>query len=151
MNKIALLKLAELLEDPEVHEENFDLTSWINDSEGIISMGFDEPGFEDVATALKWRMRRDRRMEIPHKCGMTCCALGWAGLNKWFIYRGFKTTCEGSISYREAQGWEAAEDFFDISGDHAIGLFSDESYPEDVTKLDVAKRVREFVRHGYLS
>lgn len=154
MNSEALLKLADLLESPVVQDENFNLDTWIDTSEGLFSgewdmnthLNYDESVDKFVAE-MKWRFRRDKRIEVPHNCGMTCCALGWAGLDHWFITKGFKTTPEGAVKHKSAgtYGWDAAETFFKIDCTHCFYLFSDESYGKSVTKLDVANRIRDFV------
>lgn len=150
MNKEALLKLAEILESKDVLEENFDLTAWMNDKNKVLGIGAtfgeDSPAFQAIVRTLKTRFRNDRRMEVPHNCGMTCCACGWAGLNRWFISRGFKTTHTGNVSYRGMLGWDAVTEFFGLDNDDAEYLFSDTSYDEGgVSKLEVAARIREFV------
>lgn len=81
-----------------------------------------------------------KRIMIPHKCGATACAVGYAGLDPWFRARGLSTSIDGDVKYvlpgenedddGAYDGFDAAAEFFGISADNAFYLFSDVSYAD---------------------
>ena len=93
------------------------------------------------------------KVSIPHNCGTTACAVGYAGLDPWFREQGFTTDAQGGVNY-ESQGgriissWNAVECFFDISEHRAEYFFSANNYPQDedeyvshATVTDVIDRI----------
>ncbi len=118
-----LLKLADYLDT--VRPEDFD-------------MGF-------------WAKRSNREAE----CATTACAFGWAP-NIWprFLclvepYRSFSRR-RGSVLHIATglRDFEAAQEFFGLSGGEACNLFDPPPGFEKETPKQVASRLRKFVRTG---
>lgn len=66
---------------------------------------------------------------IPHACGTTACACGYAGLDPWFRERGFTTNADGSLGgHNNMFGWAAVKEFFQITHADACFLFDIMSY-----------------------
>ena len=65
---------------------------------------------------------------IPHNCGTSACACGYAGLDAWFRAQNFKTDKNGNIYFGEFDSWDAVHEFFDINEETAANLFSGDSY-----------------------
>jgi len=84
---------------------------------------------------------------IPHNCGATACACGYAGLDLWFNEQGFRTTQGGTVQYGEKQSWGAVEDFFDLTVEESHYLFTGD-YDEYVSPDMVATRIELFIKRG---
>lgn len=85
------------------------------------------------------------------KCDTAACAIGWACIDKQFNKQGFRFTKEVSGYHATPRfggnfGWPAVQEFFDISGDRALKLFSGTSYEEPATPLCVIKRIRKYIK-----
>ena len=87
-------------------------------------------------------------------CGTIACAIGWAGSTPWFNNQGFclaryepvylKGSAEG---YRYSSGWDAVEEFFQITSEKAEYLFEAGAYPEDNrTRQAVIRRIMQFIK-----
>jgi hypothetical protein len=82
------------------------------------------------------------------ECGTVCCAVGWAGMNKWFRERGFKTyPVYGFVKHKGEQGFDAVVQFFEIDRDETEYLFHPYSYPPKRSYLKyVINRIKSFVK-----
>ena len=123
----------------------FSLNSWFE----WISANRIEQNFE------KGLRGDEEAMRIPHNCGTTACAVGYAGLDEGFREEGLLTTPDGNIKYTINKGqdseetvdsWDAVTVFFEISPFVATVLFSSEAYKEDDDVNVVRKRVIEAIR-----
>ena len=135
-----LLRLAQFLED-EVPAKNFNVSSW------YAARGRTKDGEDSTITTVK-----------KNECGTTACACGWAATIPEFVSDGF--TLRGNeagssirfIEYYDADedetysGFQAAEQFFNISSEDTYHLFAERSYPDDSGTLEnVVKRIRRLV------
>lgn len=85
-----------------------------------------------------------------NECGATCCAFAHACSIPEFREAGLHMAIfpedEDPIPwFGNAAGFDAAASFFEIDEIQARHLFADESYPDVVTPIDVAARIRELV------
>ena len=111
----------------------FNLDDWMNAYEKVDYRELEGRYGADYADDAK-------RIMIPHKCGATACAVGYAGLDPWFRARGLSTSIDGDVKYvlpgenedddGAYDGFDAAAEFFGISGNDAYNLFSDSAYPD---------------------
>ena len=103
------------IEDEEGNKENCDIES------AQASAVFKK------AEALWAMFEADGCLEhIPHACGATACATGFAGLNKWFRDRGFKTGLDGLVTYTTSYNdCEGNPYEYEWGGFRAIEQFSD--------------------------
>lgn len=77
-------------------------------------------------------------------CGTAACAAGYAGLNPWFRRKGFITDrIKGDVRFNDETGFDACEDFFGLSDEQALALFTPNLGHE--TPKQVAKNIRKFV------
>lgn len=90
------------------------------------------------------------------ECGYVACAIGHAMIDPWFTRRGFKkgkrsrtvfNKDHATPHYKGKYGWDAVENFFDLSFEEAIFLFTNYYSQERVTPKQVAKRIRKFVKN----
>lgn len=94
---------------------------------------------------------------MPQSCGTTACAMGWATV--CFPRSGLKilqSTFSPTIDliYKKHNGWEAVEEFMDLSEMEATWLFDEQAYPLTEPKTGpraVAERIRQFVKARQLS
>lgn len=126
---------------PEL-SERFDLRTWF-DTYSANGRQHMEAQFESEEDTLS----------IPHNCGTTACAVGYAGLDPWFREQGFTTADDGSVTFKTHYGhrstsWNAVEEFFNISEHRAEYFFSANKYPQDedeyvshATVTDVIDRI----------
>lgn len=93
------------------------------------------------------------------ECRTTACAGGWMASNPWFRQRGLKLKIKqraleyenADVVYNDLNGSEALAEFFEIDRVAAYTLFVDlASYHGNSTPKQVAKRIRKFVKTGYL-
>lgn len=83
-------------------------------------------------------------------CGTVRCAIGWAAQDNYFIQQGLCMTPgleSGNLTYRDAYGWDAVQDFFDMNREEA-DIFSSGYYPqfdENPTALQVADAIKAFI------
>jgi hypothetical protein len=143
MNVERLTRLAELLKD--VHKDAFDITTftggYIENSEGGLMHA--ELRYNG-ALYNKWMKNYAASLEkdlvwVPHNCGATACACGYAGLDPWFRDHGFVTTREGRVNYTKEDGtiytgYEAMMYFFDLSTTQTDHLFTVHGYPSSKVK-----------------
>ncbi len=96
----------------------FNLNDWMDVNNSDVTK---EAGLQnDVVTDVTY---------IPHTCGCTACACGYAGLDPWFREQGFKTTPSGNVMFDDDfDGWYAVEKFFGINTNTAYKLFQSSSY-----------------------
>ena len=129
--KNRLLKLAALLEADAKNKKGvkFDLGIWGRS---------DDPELTPVSVS----------------CGTTACAVGLAVVSGAFKRSGLYNTADlpGRISpsFDNRVGFDAVEAFFDLTGEEAGFLFSDDFYPVSFRtgakgERFVAKRIRQFV------
>lgn len=128
MNKKRLLKLADFLET--VPAEAFDIVEWQS-----------QPASKPEG-------------ERPGQCGFAGCAVGWAAHGK--LFRSFKINKAGKLRYGPdddaLRSWVAVDTVFGFTpssiwfgSPEATHLFAAQSYPDDPTPKQVAKRIRAFV------
>jgi hypothetical protein len=77
-------------------------------------------------------------------------AVEWAGIQPWFRRLGLKTvedvvTGKRTVIYKEHAGWEAVEEFFDLTPVLAEMLFS-EKMVKGRSPKEVAKRIDNLIR-----
>jgi hypothetical protein len=81
------------------------------------------------------------------ECGTAACAIGWSA--SIFKDEGLKII-KGNMRYIPVyelfRKWEAVENFFEISHEETLTLFSARSYYPSNNHLAVVKRIREFVK-----
>ena len=88
---------------------------------------------------------------VPHSCGTTACAAGYAGLDNWFRLEGFRTTADGAIIYDKAnsrkQGWDAISAFFELDMKLTKRIFDAEAYaPNNNGPVHVLGRMIEVIQ-----
>lgn len=130
MNIEALLRTADILE--QVRDDAFNLYSFVG-------RNYKEDKFAEAIST-------ERTILVPHNCGCTACATGYAGLDPWFVERGFETTLSGDIYYKNKgqEGWEAVYAFYGLSYQQAHYLFDSDSYASLTDRAPVIARLREF-------
>ena len=89
-------------------------------------------------------------------CGTEACAVGWAAADPWFKRRGLKLAVDDEDNggrttyepvYRSTSGFDAAADFFSITFDEALHLFSPLQYFHGKrSRRDVIRRIKAFVK-----
>jgi hypothetical protein len=92
------------------------------------------------------------------QCGATACAIGHVGADPAFMSQGFHI--EGTRlpfsatpffrpvfvdADRKYAEWEAVMQFFDLTSEQVMYLFSSDSYPELVRPEDVIAHIRELI------
>lgn len=91
-------------------------------------------------------------LTIPHKCGTTACAVGYAGLDPWFRTQGLRTSIQGDMHYHPSgfnhplQNFPAVYEFFGIEPQVAGEMFTPYSYVRagiKPTLANVRARVQE--------
>lgn len=122
-------------------EAEFNLLSWVGDLErGSDDWDSDYNGLifreEDFPLIVE-------PMLIPHNCGCSACACGYAGLDPWFREQGFCTTPSGTVTFSGFQSWEAVQAFFDISARIAERLFSS---GDMTSREDTIARIEDFLK-----
>lgn len=84
-------------------------------------------------------------------CGTAACAVGAAGLTKWFQKEGLSINNNSFNSqlipyYGDDRGWDAVNLFFDIDDVVSTYLFETDSYSRATPKM-VADRIRELLQN----
>lgn len=92
------------------------------------------------------------------ECGTVACAAGWAGMDPWFVERGFRTSLKGNgvALYVGNSAWrmdyDACRDFFGADDDEAEHIFDPKTYKDrfgfsacDITPPMVIARIRELL------
>lgn len=88
-------------------------------------------------------------------CGYTACAVGHAGMDKWFISRGLETDPRtGAIYFWPVDmsfgiaGWNAVKTFFGLSDVQSLYLFSPDYYRYEEWRDThaVVKRIQDFIK-----
>lgn len=125
-------------------EAPFNLLSWVGDLErGSDDWDSDYNGLifreEDFPLIVE-------PMLIPHNCGCSACACGYAGLDPWFREQGFITTPRGTVTFGDAQSWQAVEAFFDLRASESHYLFSS---GDQTSREDTIARIERFLTEGY--
>ncbi len=99
------------------------------------------------------------------ECGSTACAIGYCGLDPWFQEQGLWLVSEDipdskgkffvQPRYHGRSGFDAIEDFFNISRELAECLFHPDGYYDDMddsagkpSSADVAKKIRRLLAEG---
>lgn len=146
MNIEAFEQLIRVLEEVKAkYPESFSLSNWV-ETELSYDSQLSDVADENPDTPLT---------ELVVSCGTTACACGWAGMDKWFLDKGFRfNLSDGDMLFDTEQGeeygWGAVSKFFDISHDMADYLFSeysyDDDYPNDVSIDSVIKRINEVIK-----
>lgn len=156
MNTEALNQLVRVLNQVQNTAEllaSFSLSDWMDTNDIKAERA------EDI---LKETPHTMEYITIPHKCGATACAVGYAGLDPWFRARGFETSIYGDLQYtytlqeggtQSEYNWAAPMKFFDLAEHEAHYLFFDANYRDQavdgkVEPLVVANRIKEFIRIG---
>lgn len=91
--------------------------------------------------------------EFGRNMGDYCryCAAGFAGLNPWFIERGFLTVPNGEFLYevvfKNEYYMNAIVKFFEIDHKDAIKLFHSVSY-NDASQEKVLERIKEYIKNN---
>ena len=150
MNKRALEQLASMLET-KVEAKYFDLSGWVGNDDDFTT----KPKYQMSQSAVQEKFSEvENVFLVPHACGTTCCAVGYAGLDEWFSSNGFRTdlyyghvyfTPEGREGEVRYTGWDAVTTFFDISENKARMLFNSNHYVKGAGPSLVAERIREFI------
>jgi hypothetical protein len=105
-------------------------------------------------TLSTWRENRD--------CGTVACAIGWACLDPVFIEQGLTLVYEQSQYGGNAAafqprlagtedwltGFDVASQFFDITLQESLNLFSSGSYGRNPTTADVIARIEKLLARG---
>lgn len=78
------------------------------------------------------------------ECGTKACAIGWAARDAWFQDQELHLTASDPI-FKNLFGWDAVENFFQISKNQAVYLFSINSYKEDQSLSAVISRIKDFI------
>ena len=85
----------------------------------------------------------------PIYCGYAACAVGYACTLPELRAEGLTFTTAGGEPnepvYKDATGWQAVRDFFDLDAIPADRLFDVNSYSYGATPQDVAKRIRAYI------
>jgi|SRR5882724_3271763 len=145
-----LLKLANLLETDATNPQGvkFDLNGWA------------KPAYMSWSTEEDFY---DRQTEtVPVNCGTSACALGLAAISGIFKDEGFSFTISpiGILVpfFKDVttMGFDAAEEFFEITTHQSYQIFDPNYYPEaektgSIGELAVAARIRTLVAEGDLS
>lgn len=125
-------------------EAPFNLLSWVGDLDRESDdwdSEYNEPIFHTESLPLT-----AEPMMIPHNCGASACACGYAGLDPWFREQGFCTTPSGTVTFSGFQSWEAVQAFFDINMREANYLFSS---GDQTSREDTIARIECFLTEGY--
>jgi len=148
MNIERLLLLATKLETLK-SPIGFDLSNW--GDRGIIHEDFVKfKTFGKLLGAVS-AIRVKKKAANEPNCGYSACAVGHAGMMPEFQKLGFALVTGESQHklvphYDGLTEWEAVESFFDLTEKQAEKLFMPDSYGEDVTAADVAKRIRKMIK-----
>ena len=84
------------------------------------------------------------------ECGSTACAIGWCAQDKRFVEEGL-TLQRGEPIYECFYGWDAVEEFFELTERQASRLFNESGYKDlahDPKPKDVIKKIRHFIKTG---
>ena len=152
-----LTKLAEVLRVLKQVSEKQELTESFNLRDWMDGESVDEEVLEAQEAEFKEADQKGATLiHIPHKCGTTACAVGYAGLDPWFRARGLKTDNYGGISYHRriqhegldiSGGWHGVIQFFECTGTEARVLFDPDYYSEETTNggtlNDVIARIEQ--------
>ena len=153
MNAERLTQLVRVLKEVQASTEasvSFDLFDWMQDSNPDLMLPMIEEATRNNQTMI----------HIPHACGTTACAVGYAGFDPWFRSQGWTTTVYGGIQYEYNEGygpecasnWPAVTKFFELSLTDAEELFQSFSYKDEdgnniKNPLDlVIERVTKFIQ-----
>jgi hypothetical protein len=117
----------------------FDLGSWVDTT--------DDYRHEDPTVVARGALNAD------NYCGTTACACGLAALIPEFNKKGFKLQLDtwgdlATITYKDWEGFAAAEEFFGLTDREAAFVFHP-SYYDDLDPNDpkvVANRIMQMVR-----
>lgn len=157
----ALEQTIRVLEDVKKYHLNFDLRTFVGvDLEDSVDGQVNNNAVfrradSTAAKAFLAAMQKEQLVLIPHNCGCTACATGYAGLDPWFRERGFRTTIDGTMEYvnpttlKAVQGWDALSLFYGITDTQANYLFTNEYYNKATDPQEVIDRIREVLTHGW--
>jgi hypothetical protein len=143
MNREALEQTVRVLEDVIRYKLNFSLETFVGvnvdygdgDIENIGLGRYTGGEAKEASDKFYAAMEKEQFLLIPHNCGCTACATGYAGLDPWFRERGFMTEKDGRVMFNDERGWSALTEFYDLDEFAAEYLFMPhENYttPEDV-------------------
>lgn len=148
MNREALEQTVRVLEDVIKFRLAFDLKTFIGVSDYTgYNCSLWSCGDPDLQAKFKNAMEKEQFLLIPHNCGCTACATGYAGLDPWFIERGFKTTKEGGLRYGDFIDWAALMAFYQLSSGEADYLFT--NHFDYTTPEDVIDRISSVLTEGF--
>jgi hypothetical protein len=156
MNREALIQTVRVLKDVQKWNLAFDLTSFVGRSVGGENYSLSRyHTVDEVATASEKftaAMEKEQFILIPHNCGCTACATGYAGLDPWFQQQGFCTTPDGRVEYRRPSGtvnpnWYGMTEFYDLEQHEAQYLFM--PHCDYRTAQDVIDRIEDVLRDGF--
>lgn len=108
---------------------------------------------EDTETSFRFESKQKGFNLIAWGCGTTCCAIGFATLDPLFNREGFKywVNSLGTLAplYRELTGWTAVSKFFEITGEEADYLFSQDKYSNgnNTVPSEVVSRIEAFIQN----
>jgi hypothetical protein len=169
MNREALKQTIRVLEEVKARNLAFDLNTFVGynrqakDDRVAKNMpiypklAFDTTDEEDNLRQ-KWEksfLSTDEGLLIPHNCGATACATGYAGLDPWFVAQGFYTTLQGNVKYKhpdgdfEVDGWEALETFYDIYDEESEWLFMPAASYTVTDPQVVIDRIQDVLDNGF--
>lgn len=119
--------------------------------EGIKSVNFDMDFFCETADGEFARHNYELREKINKGCGTVGCALGWAGFDPKFRKAGLRTNVQSGdvLLNSNIENYEAGEEFFGISQEETLELFSPDRYPftgRPIRKASVLSRIRKLIK-----
>lgn len=133
INVEALKQLVRVLNDIQSDTrkvQSFSLVGWLGND--YISRPYDERRALDLRAEFDQADVHEASLTlVPHECGTTACACGYAGLDRWFRDAGFQTSHNGWVEFKEHFGWDAVKKFFRLNQADASYLFDAKSYIDD--------------------
>jgi len=95
-------------------------------------------------------------IRIPHACGCTACATGYAGLDPWFRARGFVTRSNGTVVMLDPDTrevihfeWDGMAQFYELDDLQAQYLFMPYPYDDPRDPQAVIDRIETVLRDGF--
>jgi hypothetical protein len=99
---------------------------------------------------------QDPDIRIPHACGCTACATGYAGLDTWFRARGFVTRPNGTVAMLDPDTrevinveWDGMAQFYELDDLQAQYLFMPQPYNDPTDPQGVIDRIESVLRDGF--
>lgn len=135
-----MVRVLRTVEQNEQLKNSFDLSDWVAD------INIDADINESYLELYDNTADNEQMLTIPHNCGTTACACGYAGLDPWFRKEGFITDETGNVTFGVFESWGAVEKFFGLTEVEGVSLFSRYSYEETITPSDVIVRIAQMIQ-----